>query len=502
MINDIQPHEVIMALKTKEQKNKPQIHIRPILSLLIGLTFITVILIIALSEAGKNEKNGAKKNTNKQENQDINNIIKDNAQDISTTAVVLETDKVTKVIRLFDINKNEEVSLNYTGGTNILDKYGQFISIDRVERGLIVDISYQSSKNRLTDLIFSDKAWEYIGVNNLSIYPDERTIKIGRANYTYEGDKPYVIDYDSFITLEDLAVQDELTVRGIDETIWSLIVTKGHGRVRIKDSEAFIGGSITVGYEAVSQVTENMVITVREGSYNLTIENGEFSGTKNITVNRNEETVVSVGDLGPEPVKYGKTSFEILPFGADLFIDKELRTYANPIELPYGEHSIEVSLGGYSTYRGDIVVDYASKKIQISLPELQSRENVSVVEWEDPIGIDEETVYTQYNDWDNEQQNNDQDIPDHIDYLVENTDYEEDPVVDNSRQIYIQKPTGASVYLNGEFKGVSPGSFRKVIGSHVITFIKKGYKTKSYTIDIADDGLDTYISLPDLEPEY
>lgn len=494
-----------MALSTQEQKNKSQIHTRPILSLLIGLTFITFILIIALSEAGKNGKGGVKKTSSNYENHDINSIngnVKDNTKGISTTAVVLEADKTSRMIRLFDINKREEISLSYTGGSNILDKYGQVISIDRVERGLIVDINYQSSNNRLTDLIFSDKAWEYIGVNNLSIYPNEKTIKIGRSNYTYEGDEPYVIDYDRIIRLEDLAVQDELTVRGINETIWSIIVTKGHGKVIVKDYEAFLGGSITVGYEAVSPVTDNMVFTVREGSYNLTIENEEYSGTKNITVNRNEETVVSVGDLGPEPIKYGNITFEIMPFGADLYIDNELRTYAGPIELPYGEHSIEVSLGGYSTYRGNINVDYASKKIMINLPELHSRENVSIVEWDNSLGTEvEDSDYVHYNDWDNES-NNDHDTPEHIDNIAENTDYEDDPVVDNERQIYIQKPSGASVYLNGEFKGVSPGSFRKVIGSHVITFIKKGYKTKSYTIDIADDGLDTYISLPDLEPEY
>jgi hypothetical protein len=106
----------------------------------------------------------------------------------------------------------------------------------------------------------------------------------------------------------------------------------------------------------------------------------------------------------------------------------------------------------------------------------------------------------EYNDWDNEQY--DDNNPEYIDSLINEADYEEDPIVDSERLIYIQKPVGASVYLNGEFKGVSPGSFQKVIGSHVLTFIKKGYQTKSYTIDIADDGLDTYISLPDLIPEY
>lgn len=485
-----------MAINTNEQRNKSRIHTRPILSLLIGLAFFTVVLFIALSEAGKAGKSGTKLRPSSNTNKEINTPV-NNASDKGTIALVLDTDKAAKIIHLFDINAQEEISLNYSGGTSLLDKYKQVISIDRIEKGLIVDISYQSNSNKLMELVFSDKAWEYIGVNNMELYPDKKIIKIAKTNFAYE--EPFVLDGDGPISLDDLAIQDELTVRGIDETIYSIIVTKGHGTVRIKDYEAFIGGSITVGYEAVSQVDENMVITVREGNYNITVENGAYSGTKNITVNRNEETVVSVGDLGPEPAKYGKTVFEIVPLGADLFIDKELTTYASPVELEYGDHSIEVSLGGYSTYRGDFTVDYASKKIRIVLPELQSIDDVSIVEWDESMEAGEgDTGYMDYNDWDSNQSNYEDD-PEDIDSLINDEDFEDDPIVDNESLIYIQNPSGASVYLNGEYKGVSPGTFQKVIGSHVLTFIKQGYQTKSYTIDIADDGLDTYISLPDLE---
>ena len=485
-----------MQAKANDKKSKSRIHTRPILSLLIGLTFFTAILVFALFEAGKESR--SRRTPSNLVNQESNNTPVVSKTDKSGTAIVLDIDKASGIIQLFDINSNEEIKLNYTGGTSLLDKYDQAISIDRIEKGLIVDISYQSTKNKLTSLRFSKTAWEYIGVNNMSLYPDEKVIKIAKSNFKYN--TPYVLDGDSFITLEDLTIQDELTVRGIDETIWSVTVTKGHGTVRVKDYEAFLGGSITVGYEAVSQVTENMIFTIREGNYNLTIENGRYSGTKNITVKRNEETVVSVGDLGPEPAKYGKITFEITPLGADLFIDKELTTYASPIELEYGEHSIEVSLGGFSTYQGKLLVDYATKKVQIVLPELQSRDDVSIIEFEEPTDTDEENDYIEYNDWDDEDYDN-QDGTDDIDSLIDDEDYDDDPIVDNESLIYIQKPSGTSVYLNGEYKGVSPGSFKKVIGSHVLTFIKKGYKTKSYTIDIADDGLDTYISLPELEAE-
>lgn len=483
-----------MAVNTNEQKNKSMIRVRPIVSLLVGLTLFTVILFVALIEAGKNGRAGIRPAPGRGADSESNNNPSSHSKpDKMATAIVLEIDKDNKVISLYDTANNEELRLRYTGGTSVLDKFGQVISISQVEIGLIVDVGYQTD-SRLTDLKYSDKAWEYVGVNNMTINHEDNMIQIAKTKYTYTN--PVVVDMDKFITLEDLAVQDELTVRGIGETIWSIIVTKGHGIVRIKDYEAFLGGSITVGYEAVQLITEDMSITVREGNYNLTVENGEYSGTKNVTIERNAETVVSVGDLGPEPVKYGKVTFEITPFGADLYIDKELTTYASPVELSYGSHTIEVSLGGYSTFRGNLEVDYASKKVQIVLPELQSKESVRVVETGDTGGESEDI---EYNDWDSEQDKDD-DVPEQIDSGMDD-DYEEDPIVDTEHLIYIQNPLGVSVYLNGEYKGISPGSFQKVIGSHVVTFIKPGYQTKSYTIDIADDGLDTYISLPDLVPE-
>lgn len=491
-----------MAFSTEEDKNRSLINSRPIISLLIGLSFFTFILIIAFVEIGKNQKsttNGVNKNQSNSEHE-IDKSLSSNEADKNTVGIILDINKSEKIIRLYDIEENEEINLIYTGASKILDKYGQAVSVGQAEVGQIVNLGYMSQTNKLTSLQTSDKAWEYIGVNNMSIDSEQNIIKIARSKYTYK--EPVIVDGETFITLDDLTVHDELTVRGIDETIWSIVVTKGHGTVKLMDYEAFLGGSITVGYESVQQVSKGMEITVREGNYNLTIENGEYSGTKNITIERNKETIVSVGDLGPEPIKYGDTRFEIIPFGADLFVDGELTNYASPIKLAHGIHNIEVSLGGYLTYRGDLLVDYASKKMQIVLPEAQSREKVSVVESDEEGSQD--TGDMNYNDWDRELGSREDD-PDYNDWDIDDEDIDHDiddnPIIDSEHLIFIQNPSGASVYLNGEYKGVSPGSFTKVIGSHVLTFIKKGYQTKSYTIDVADDGLDTYISLPDLQLE-
>lgn len=487
-----------MEQKVREQKKQSGIDFRPIISLLIGLSFFTIILAITLTEAGKGRKmsdrepedNGADRDS--YEKQEAEQAVP--YYDSEVLAVLKEIHTENKSVTLYDAGTKETLVLSYTGGSSILDKYGQVIAISQLKPGQIIDAGYTTKDHRLVKLQVSKDAWEYIGVSNMTMDLSNHILKIAQTKYKFE-DELIVIDHGDFVPLSSLAPQDVLTVWGVEETILSITVDKGHGTVRLTDYEAFLGGNVSVGYEAMQQISENSVLTVREGNFNLTVENGEYTGTKNITVNRNEETVVSIGDLGPKPVPRGSVSFEISPFGADLFIDSELTPYATPVELAYGEHEIEVSLGGYTTYKGTLSLNSEGKYIKIDLPEIQSNQKVSIIETGEEGGSEPEPI--KYNDWDGENATEtpkDEEAP-------EGNLYADvaDPILDEEHLIYIQNPVGASVYLNGEFMGISPGSFKKVIGSHVLTFIKKGYRTKSYTIEVADDGLDTYFSLPDLE---
>ncbi len=467
----------------------------PIVSTLAGLTVFSFILILALAQAAKEAQPSGKPRPLKTSTREDAVIDKAPGYDREILAVVKELDQENQRITLLDTGSKEPMILFYSGGTDVTDKFGQVISVSQIPVGAMVDAYYDENNHKLSKLQISTKAWEYLGVNNLGIHPADRMMKIGRTKYKYD-DKIVVINDGEFVSVNTLAEQDELDIWGYDQTIWSITVAKGHGIVTLVDEGAFLGGSVTVGYEAMQTITEGLKLTVREGNFNLTVENGKYSGTKNVTINRNQVTEVSLKELGPEPVKRGRITFDIKPFGADLFIDGELTNYGSPVELTYGNHEIKVSLGGYITYSGSLRVDVAGKKIKISLPEEKSTEPAKVTETEDEnedlpgdTGTRPGTVYNEWN------------------YPGENDGYEDDPeddateeeyILDEEHHIYVQYPEGASVYLNGDYMGISPGSFQKVIGSHVLTFIREGYETKSYTIDVLDDGLDMYLSLPDL----
>ena len=74
-------------------------------------------------------------------------------------------------------------------------------------------------------------------------------------------------------------------------------------------------------------------------------------------------------------------------------------------------------------------------------------------------------------------------------------------MVSGVQKIHIEQPAGAEVYLDGNYVGIAPASTGKVTGSHVITLSKDGYKTRSYTVNIGNDGNDVTFSFSALSEE-
>lgn len=444
-----------------EPRNK--LNMRPVISVLIGLGFLSVILLATMIATSKNS--GSQSDYNINETEDESAIDSDG----KILAVVKNIDMEHQWITLFNINTSEEITMSFNGGTDITDKYNKIIAISQIPLGAMVDVSYQMENRKMTSMNLSKKAWEYAGASRLNVKLDDQVIKMASNKYRFNNHLA-VLDGEEFVAVNSLAEQDEVTVWGYDKTIWSIIITKGHGTVRLENYKDYLGDSIKIGHDAPQKITDDLELTVREGEMNLTVENGKYSATKNVKVIRNHVTYVPLNDLGPIGPETGKVTFLVTPDGADLTIDGKLATYSDPIEMEYGEHSIKASLGGYNTYEGILKVDSENKTIRLKLPEATSKDDATATETGSnnitPTVAPGKTVSGE---------------------------------VDTDHKIYVQTPIGASVYLDGStFIGTAPCSYQKVIGSHILTFIKNGYTTRSYPIEVAKDGLDAYFTYPDL----
>lgn len=458
--------------------------------LLFGAFFIILItVILSVTASDSSQKVSSDKA--------LSGGMKDNVkkEDIQISAVLKELDTDSGTMTLLDIESGQDIILTYTGGTNIVDKYEKVIAASQLNLGEMVDAYYDKNTSVISKLQISNKAWEYKGVSNWNMDEGKNVFTIAETKYKYPVEL-VIFKQNQRLTIKDLAPMDELVVKGYDKEVWSVQVTKGHGTVIFEDYDDFIGGTVYIGNSEILPVVPDMSVVVKEGSYEVTMEKESFKGSKKAEVNPFQETVINMGEFKLPPKKIGKVKFNIAPEGADLFIDDELKDYSKALELDYGEYTVKVALGGYITYSGKLEVTGPTRTVSIDLVENQntgdSTETDNKNTSDSPVNNESKNNdSTKESDSDNStDENNSEDEKD------TGKNYEE---VKASTNIYIQDPKGASVYFDGQFKGSVPVSFPKVTGTHYITLIQSGHQTKTYTVEIEDDGEDAEYSFSDLD---
>ena len=309
-----------------------------------------------------------------------------------------------------------------------------------------------------------EDVWEYQEVNSYTIDSEEKSLAFADRKYQYSS-MTYVGSSGQNIELMELNKQDVLTVRGIGYTVHSIVRTQGHGYIRLKNYNDFIGGMIEIGNGMILPVTKNMLITAREGTYRVVLCKGSMSAVKTVTVQLDKECTLDFSDYEPSTQRVAQITFDIAPKGADLTINGLAVDYSKPLPLLVGKYRIRVTMTGYKEYSGILSV-VKSRNIKINL-------------------IDEKTSVTDATTAPNKSDDDDD----------ENVTTKK---IDSKHTITVNAPEGAEVYLDNVYKGLVPCTFTKVIGSQTLTLRREGYLTKSYSVDILDDNKNTTLSFTEL----
>jgi hypothetical protein len=466
--------------------------------LLFGL-FAAILLfslgVVINQQTGKKNKNNMDAINSSEMESEINS-----EGDKPLLAVIVQIDLMTETITLQDISNGQEITVTYSGGTNILDQYQQPLTVSQLTLGEVVEA--YTTNDKLVKLQISNQVWEYSGINKWSVNTGDNTITIADTMYKYNNN--LVVSGDNeIINLFDLNEKDQLTIKGKEKDIYSVIVTKGHGAIRFEEYEDFIGGTAYIGNREILPVEAGMIITVRQGTHEIILEKDNFIGYKTVEVKRDETVIVNMGEFKRPPEQKGLVKFDIIPYGADLYIDDELMDYDAPIQLDYGEHTIRAELGGYTTYSGNMVLNDTSKSLTIDLAESTLTDNTdgsseNILNSES--GSETETVNGTS---DGNKDGNTEGTTD--DSTEGTTDSNADGTMETEQSdadyIYVQSPEGVSVYFNAEYKGTAPVKFPKVTGTHYIILIKSGYETQTHTVEIKDDGKDVYYNFQDMVME-
>lgn len=403
--------------------------------------------------------------------------------ELTVLAVVKAIDTQAQTITLYDTDTQEEQNFEYNGGTQVLSKNKVQMLMSQLTCGEIVEASYDPEQHEVTKVQISKNAWEYKKVKALDIDRSQSIVTLTGRKYQYESDL-CVFYGDQEELLIDVNNRDEVTVKGIGDKVYSLQITKGHGYIRFGGHDKFVGGSLEVDQNIFLKVEENMLVTVGEGEHTVVFRKGDMQAVETVTVERDKETFLDMSQYEPEKGTKGKVRFVITPSDAVLYVNGKVKNQNNLISLAYGNYAITVKADGYKDYTGILRVQESSKKyetvyIDLAAEDEDSKTTATPSTTTSPTTTPSSTA-------------------------TSNTTVATatpTPSTDSNCKISIKEPEGASVYVNGVYKGVAPISFTKIIGDLTITLSKTGYVTKSYSVTIDDDSEDVEYSFADLVAE-
>lgn len=368
--------------------------------------------------------------------------------DSADTAVIRQMNKKENTITFYNLVRGKSYTLTYDGTTEILDKYGSSLSMDQVDEGDIVDITFLKDKKMLASIQKSKDAFVMDNISDCTIDERAKEINIGDSTYRYEDDL-FIFSDGKQAEIMDINGVDSLRIQGIDRTIYSINVEKGHGYLRLKNDEYFWGGWIEVGQSIIRPIEEDMLLVVPEGKYEVLLSTKGITGTKTVTIKRNKETELDIGDLKKEELaKYGNLIFAVSPETASVYIDGEEVDISKPVSVEYGIHQMMAKAEDYLTITRYIKVAQENATIEV------------VLEKDDGNSVSQNTIDTSVS--------------------------ENNIASATNATVTIDAPVGAEVYVDGSYIGIAPISFKKTEGIHVITLRMDGYETRSYTINITD----------------
>ena len=376
--------------------------------------------------------------------------------DSADTAILVDRNTQENTLTFLNLELGRRYTLSLDGTTRLYDKYGDGITLDQVQKGDIVDITFLKSKKHLTSLQLSPQAWSFEGAERYEINTVRSEVTIGSEAFKLTSNTQFLSEGRSIESM-DLNPSDVLTFLGIGSQVLTVRVDKGHGYLRLENDENFVGGWIEIGQTKIQRITDDMLVLVPEGSYQVNISNKGGGGVKSVVIRRNEETVLDIGDLEiPEP-QYGMVLFSINPSSAELYIDGAKVDPSGPVSLEYGLHQLIARAEGYQSITQYIRVGRESAGINV---ELEANRTEKEEESSQESSSEQTTV--------------------------------------NYYKVYIDAPERVEVYLDGNYMGISPCSFEKIAGTHVVTLRKTGYTTRSYTIEVDSESKDISYSFADL----
>jgi len=437
----------------------------------------------------------------------INDMNRSGIYDSEDAAVVVKKDLEARTIQFQNIASSRRYTLSYDGTTTVYDKNDQALSMQQLKEGSVVTVRFYKPRKALAYIKENPDCVSYKEVQNYSMDLRKGTLTIGENTYNISAHVVVVSDGKETDMME-VNTMDVLSVWGYKDRIYGIYVEKGHGYLRLQNEDYFVNGWIDIGDRVIRKVAEDMLLVVPEGTHKVTVSHKGSSATQEITFARNEEMAWNLGEVEITVVQKGTVIFTLTPLTAKVFIDGKEVDVSRPVEIEYGLHRMRITADGYDAVAQYIRVAEPSANIAVELEESEEETQEASSEKKDTAEEDasekdadrydaeEGTTSKKYQsklsdteDEEAEDKSSEKQEEDSKDTVVSST---------SKYKVYIDAPDGVEAYLDGNYIGITPISFKKVPGNYVVTLRKTGYQPRSYTLQIDEEQKDVNYSFTDL----
>lgn len=402
---------------------------------IIGVVGLLLVIAVILTVAfGSMKKKPNDKNTVDQDITVDNNVDNDDKQEakyVRTLGVVKDVDDKNDQLTILDIQNNESVTLKIDSAVDIKDEYGSLMTLVQFNVGDMIETKYDNHEKRPEFIHKTAKTWKRSKIDGVVVDRENKTITVGNDIYNYTDDL-VTISFD----MDNLAPEDEVTLMGYKDNVWTIKLEKGHGYISLNNHSNFIGGILEIGTNKTVNIKQNTLVAVPVGVHDIVVTNDQLTYETEVMVEKDQKVVVDVKDATP---RKGMVQFSVAQADVSFSINGETYSdFSTPIPFDYGTYTIKIVKDGYVDWENELIVNKPFTTFEIDL--------------------------------------------------------EKKPTY-----IHVDSPEGADIYIDGNFIGVLPITTPIEPGEHTVTLRRDGYFSKMYEIVVKDNGEDSYQTFPELE---
>ncbi|MCR5669534.1 MAG: PEGA domain-containing protein [Butyrivibrio sp.] len=430
--------------------------------------------------------------------------------DSADTAAIRSVDTDKKLIRFRNHATGKTYTLSYDNTSMIYDGRGTPLSASLLEPGQIVDVTFLKSTKHVTTLYVSKDAWVLDETRDHELVRGDGTAKVKGETYKIDA-RTLVLADDDLALAEDILATDQVKISGIGKDIYSVVVTGGHGYVSLSsdtvEDHSLVGAWLELDNAVIHKISPNMLLSAPEGEYTLQILGNGASYQQEVKIARNQETVVDTGSVKISKPKEGLVTFDVTPETAEVFVDGEKVLTGVSQTVRYGYHNLKVMAEGYETQDKYLKVGTPKSVVRIELEKDKSSSGTAsaTASSSGKSGDDSSSSHKSLgvSRGDGSIANKSSSASSASTKPGKVSDNDSSGTTTTNKvikgyKIYIDEPSGAEVYFDGNYIGMAPTNTPKISGTHEIILKKHGYKTKSYRISIDKEETDLKYTFPDL----